>query len=47
MIDKKQQIEELKKEIEVLKQQLEDKQAVLNGLLDMLYKDSDESDEVE
>lgn len=46
-MDKQQQIEKLKKEIEILKQQLEDKQALLNGLLDMLYKDSEESDEVE
>lgn len=46
-MDKQQQIEKLKEEIEILKQQLEDKQALLNGLLDMLYKDSDESDEVE
>ncbi len=46
-MDKQQQIEELKKQIEVLKQELKDKEAVLNGLLDMLYKDSDESDDVE
>ncbi len=46
-MDKQQQIEKLKKEIEILKQQLEAKQALLNGLLDMLYKDSKESDEEE
>lgn len=46
-MDKQQQIEELKKEIEILKQQLADKKALLNGLLDMLYKNSNESDEVE
>lgn len=46
-MDKQQQIEELKKQIEVLKQELKDKEAVLNGLLNMLDKDSDESDEVE
>ena len=47
MIEKQEQIEQLKKQIEVLKQQLKDKEAVLNGLLDMLYKDSDETDETE
>ena len=31
-MDKQQQIEELKKEIEILKQQLADKKALLNGL---------------
>lgn len=46
-MDKQQQIEELKKQIEVLKQELKDKEAVLNGLLNMLDKDSVESDEVE
>lgn len=46
-MDKQQQIEKLKNEIEILKQQLKDKQALLNGLLDMLYKDSDEIYEVE
>lgn len=46
-MDKQQQIEALKKQIEVLKQELKDKEAVLNGLLNMLDKDSDESDEVE
>ena len=46
-MDKQQQIEKLKKEIEILKQQLEDKQALLNGLLDIFYKDSKESDEEE
>lgn len=46
-MDKQQQIEELKKQIEVLKQELKDKEAVLNGLLNMLDKDSDESDEAE
>ena len=44
---KQKQKKKLKKEIEILKQQLEDKQALLNGLLDMLYKDSEESDEGE
>ena len=47
MIEKQEQIEQLKKQIEVLKQQLKDKEAVLNSLLDMLYKDSDETDEAE
>ena len=46
-MDKQQQIEELKKQIEILKQELKDKEEVLNGLLNMLDKDSDESDEVE
>lgn len=45
-MDKQQQIEELKKQIEVLKQELRDKEEVLNGLLNMLDKGSDESDEV-
>ncbi len=47
MTDKQQQIEELRKQIEILKQQLKDKEVILNDLLNMLNKDSDESDEVE
>ena len=46
-MDKQEQIKKLINEIEILKQQLEDKQALLNGLLDMLYKNSEESDEGE
>lgn len=46
-MDKQQQIEDLKKQIEILKQELKDKEAVLDGLLNMLYKDSDESIEIE
>lgn len=46
-MDKQQQIEELKKQIEVLKQELKDKEIVLNGLLNMLHKDSNENDEFE
>ena len=46
-MNKQQKIEELKKQIEILKQELKDKEAVLNGLLNMLYKDIDKSDEFE
>lgn len=46
-MDKQRQIEELKNQIAVLKQQLYDKEEVLNGLLNMLDKDSDENDGVE
>ena len=46
-MDKQRQIEELKNKIEILKQQLYDKEVVLDGLLNMLDKDSDENDGVE
>ncbi len=46
-MDKQRQIEELKNQIEILKQQLYDKEVVLDGLLNMLDKDSDENDGVE
>ena len=44
MIDKQKQIEELKEQIDTLKQQLKDKEAVFYGLLDMLNKYTDEND---
>ena len=46
-MDKQRQIEELKNQIEILKQQLYDKEVVLDGLLNMLDKDSDENDVAE
>lgn len=46
-MDKQRQIEELKNQIEILKQQLYDKEVVLDGLLNMLDKDSDENDGAE
>ena len=41
MNDKQNQIEEIKKQIEILKQEVQNKQAVLNGLLNMLNVDED------
>ena len=41
MNDKQKQIEEIKKQIEILKQEVQNKQAVLNGLLNMLNVDED------
>lgn len=46
-MDKQRQIEELKNQIEILKQQLYDKEVVLDGLLNMLDIDSDENDGAE
>lgn len=45
MMDKKEQIKQLKRQIEILKQEFKEKEAALNELLDMLYKYSTESDE--
>lgn len=47
MNDKQKQIEELKNQIEVLKQELKDKEAVLNSLLDMFDKFSNENNDDE
>ncbi len=45
-MEKQQKIEELKKQLEDLKSQFEDKEVLLNGLLDMFYKDFNEGNEV-
>ncbi len=44
MTDKQKQIEELMEQIEILKQELKDKESLLNGLLDILSKESEETE---